>query len=239
MPQNDPSISSLPLYAKHGAFCAVQCESAAAGTVGGLQGCQTTRRGRSPAPGVADIAVLVHLASLIDVTEVVAQRLSGGVGKADNQALWIFRRMQPRGGDVAEGGKAALYPTSWDRQIHCCPSVRSQARAWLTISLGEIPDVNVISDAGAVRGRIVDTEDFEMRPPAVDNLAGNFDEMGGDGATLSAATHIAQIPRTVQWNGANTGGAAKRAALTARRIKSIGGSQQNLSFGNARSALVI
>ena len=52
----------------------------------------------------------------------------------------------------------------------------------------EIRHVNVVADAGAVRGRIIDPEYLEMRSLAKGNLAGDFDEMGRGGTTLSAAT---------------------------------------------------
>ena len=64
----------------------------------------------------------------------------------------------------------------------------AQPRQGLDVGLREIRDVNVISYAAAVSGRIIDTEYFKMRPPAINNFAGDLDEMGGDRATLSAAT---------------------------------------------------
>jgi hypothetical protein len=42
------------------------------------------------------------------------------------------------------------------------------------MSLREIRDVNVISDAAAIGGRIVDTEYFKMRPSATNNFASDF-----------------------------------------------------------------
>ena len=56
------------------------------------------------------------------------------------------------------------------------------------MGLREIGDVNVIADTGSVGGGVIDSEDFEMRPAAMDNLAGDFDEMRCDGAALSATT---------------------------------------------------
>ncbi len=65
------------------------------------------------------------------------------------------------------------------------PTTISQIAQRRQVSGGEIADMDVVADAGAIRGVIVNSENIQMAAFAERCLAGNFDQVGCPGCRLT------------------------------------------------------